>query len=85
MRSAEMTTYGIREVRERYAVGEHTVLGWIRRGELRAIDVSRKPGGRPKWRITQESLDAFEQLRTPTPPQPRKRRKKRREGVVEFY
>jgi hypothetical protein len=33
-------TYGIKEICERFAVGEHTVLGWIRLGELRAIDVS---------------------------------------------
>ena len=80
-----MKTYGIREIRERYGVGEHTVLGWIRRGELRAIDVSRKPGGRPKWRVTQEALDAFEQLRTPTPTPPRAKRRKRLPEVIQFY
>jgi transposase len=80
-----MKTYNIREIRERYSVGEHTVLGWIRRGELRAIDVSRKPGGRPKWRVTQEALDAFEALRTPTPPSPRGKRRKPTAGVIQFY
>lgn len=63
-----MATYGIKDLCERFAVGEHTVLGWIHRGEMRAIDVSRKQGGRPKWRITQEALAAFELLRTPSPP-----------------
>jgi excisionase family DNA binding protein len=81
-----MTTYSIREICERFAVGDHTVLTWIRRRELKAIDVSRKPGGRPKWRITREALAAFEALRTPTPapPPPRSRRRKRPGGVVEF-
>lgn len=80
-----MKTYGVKDLCERYGVGEHTVLGWIRRGELRAIDVSRKAGGRPKWRITAEALAAFEIARTPTPPAPTKRRKRRSSGVIEFY
>lgn len=79
-----MKTYSIREIRERYGVGEHTVLAWVRRGELRAIDVSRKPGGRPKWRITQEALDAFEAHRTPTPP-PSRAKRRRPAGVIEYY
>jgi transposase len=78
-------TYGIKDLCERFCVGEHTVLGWIRRGELRAIDVSRKLGSRPKWRITQEALDQFEAARTPNPPLPRARRRKRPGEVVEFY
>lgn len=80
-----MKTYGIREVRERYGVGEHTVLKWIRGGELKAIDVSRKLGGKPKWRITEQALAEFEVLRTPPPPLPRAARRKRTAGVVEFY
>jgi hypothetical protein len=78
-------TYGIKDLCERFAVGEHTVLGWIHLGELRAIDVSRTRGGRPKWRISPESLAAFEELRTPTPPVPRMGRRKRAAGVIEFY
>lgn len=79
-------TYGVKDLTERYGVGEHTVLGWIHRGELKAIDVSRQRGGRPKWRVTAESLEAFELSRTPTPPAPRTRRRKRQPAeVVEFY
>ena len=78
-------TYAIKDLCERFAVGEHTVLGWIRRGELRAIDVSRNRGARPKWRITQDALDAFEQLRTPTPPPPKMQRRKRPSAVIQFY
>jgi transposase len=78
-------TLGIKDLCRRFAVGEHTVLAWIRRGELKAINVSSKPIGRPKWRVTQQALEAFERLRTPTPPQPRTRSRKRPAGVVEFY
>jgi transposase len=78
-------TYSVRDLCERFGVGEHTVLGWIRSGAVAAVDVSRKPGGRPKWRVTQAALEAFERSRTPTPPAPRGRRKKRPADVVEFY
>ena len=79
-------TLPVKEVCERYGVSGHTVLGWIRRGELRAIDVSRQRGGKPRWRITQESLEAFELIRTHTPPPPPTRRRKRQHhDVIEFY
>ena len=59
------STLSVRDVCERLGVNEHTVLGWIRSGELRAVNVGRRPGGKkPRWRITQEALEAFEQLRT---------------------
>ncbi len=76
----------VKEVCERYGVGEHTVLGWIRTGELRAINCGRRPGAKkPRWRITTEALAAFELRRTLSPPPPRTRRKKRQAQVVEFY
>lgn len=42
----------VRDLCERFHVGEHTALAWIRSGELAAVDVSRKRGGRPRWRAT---------------------------------
>lgn len=75
----------VRDLCERYCVGEHTVLAWIRSGELRAIDVSRNRGGKPRWRVTPEALEAFELIRTPSPPPPRKRRRKQPPDVVEYY
>jgi excisionase family DNA binding protein len=79
------STLSVRDVCDRYGVGQHTVLGWIVRGELRAINVGRRLGSRkPRWRITREALEMFEQLRTPTPPAPRIRRRKQPVGVMEF-
>jgi len=80
-------TLSVRDLCERYSVSENTVLGWIRSGELRAINVGRRPGaGKPRWRIKSEALAAFEALRTPNPPAPRARRQKKRPGdVIEFY
>ena len=79
-------TLSVHDVCEHYGVGEHTVLGWIKRGELRAFNVGRRPGGkRPRWRITAQALAEFERSRTPTPPLLRVRRKKTAPGVIEFY
>lgn len=79
-------TYSVRDLTERYAVNEHTVLAWIRSGELRALSVGRKPDAKkPRWRITESALAAFELARTPTPTPPRTRRKKQSDTVTKFY
>jgi excisionase family DNA binding protein len=71
---------------DRYGVGEHTVLGWIRSGELRAVNVGRRHGAKkPRWRVTAEALAAFELARTTTPPPPRTQRRKRPGEVIQFY
>ncbi len=77
--------FTVRDIQRRYSVTVHTVLGWIRSGELRAVNVGRSLGAKkPRWRITQQALEAFEQLRTPTP-LPKAPRRKRQAEVIEFY
>lgn len=79
-------TLAVKDIAERYKVTEHTVLGWIESGELKAFNVGRTPGKeKPRWRVTEAALAAFETLRTPTPPQPKARRRKRQTNVIEFY
>jgi predicted site-specific integrase-resolvase len=80
-------TFTIPEVCECYGVTAKIVRAWIASGELRALNVSRATTSRkPRWRITQSALDAFEALRTQTLVQPRLAgRKKKPTGVVEFY
>lgn len=76
----------VKEICDRFGVGENTVLGWIRSGELGAINVGRRQGTKkPRWRITAEALATFELLRTTTPPLPRTRRRKQSTNVIEFY
>jgi excisionase family DNA binding protein len=78
--------YTVQDLERRFGVTVHTVLGWIRSGELRAVNVGRRPGARkPRWRITQAAVEAFELARTATPPPPRARRRKRASDVIEFY
>jgi excisionase family DNA binding protein len=79
------STLSVRDVCERYGVSEHTVLNWLNSGELRGFSVGRRPGAKkPRWRVTEEALAAFELLRTPTSP-PRRTPRKRPTDVIEFY
>jgi len=75
----------VQDVATRYGVGLHTVLAWVRSGELRALNVGRKPGAKkPRWRITTEALEAFELRRSHTPP-PTPARRRKRQPVIDYY
>ena len=75
---------------DKVGVTEHTVLTWIRSGELPAVNVGRRPGaGKPRWRVSPEALAQFVQTRgtggaTATPPKPRRAKPTDRE-VIAFY
>ena len=83
-------TLTVKEAAGRFGVTQHTVLSWIRSGELPAIDVSRKRGGRPSWRITPDALARFERARTAMPaPEPIRKQRKcaavKDPGFVEYF
>ena len=46
-----------REVAKLLRVSPDKVLGWIRRGQLKAVNVSNRV--RPQYRVGQDDLDAF--------------------------
>ena len=78
--------YTVDDLTIRFGVTVHTVLAWIRSGELKAVNVGRTPARKkPRWRITEQALAQFEAARTPAPPVPRAKRRKQPEGVFEFY
>ena len=65
------------------------VLSWIHRGELHAIDVSERTGGRPRWRIPSAAWDDFQHARsnrsTIPPAAPKQRRRRRPDAsIIEF-
>lgn len=79
-------TLTVQQVAARYAVAAHTVLAWIRAGELRAVNVARnRRARRPSWRITAAAVEAFEVARAPQQPVVKSRRRKTRADVIEFY
>jgi hypothetical protein len=76
--------YKPRDLCRRWRVGLEKVMGWIRRGELRALDLSSSRSGRPRFVVTPEALAEFEARRATTPTPKTVRRKKRTSGV-DFY
>jgi excisionase family DNA binding protein len=82
----DLRTYTVADLTERFGVGEHTVLAWIRSGELKAMNVGRTLGGKkPRWRISAEAVESFELRRTPAPAPVKARRKRRDASVIEFF
>ena len=64
------------------------VLTWIRTGELEAINLAEKRTGRPRWRISDEALAAFDAGRSNRAGVKLARRrhlKRRPQGVVQFF
>jgi excisionase family DNA binding protein len=76
----------VQDVQKRYGVTSKTVLGWIHSGELSAINVGRRPGSKkPRWRISEDALSAFEQRRTSSAPPPKMRSRPKEPEVIQFY
>jgi len=63
-------TFSPMEIALRYGVGRSKVLGWIRSGQLRAVNLAASTGAgrRDRWRVTAEDLAAFEASRQSGPP-----------------
>ena len=76
----------VSEIAKRYRVGEERVRGWIRRGELLALNVADSKCGRPRFVVLPESLERFERGRAAaTPNKPAPRHKRRAAGMIDFY
>ncbi len=66
------------EVARLLRVRRSKVASWIRAGELKAADVSERPGlGRSNWRISRQDLNEFLQRRQPVPPPPKMTRRQK--------
>ena len=63
-----------------------SVLGFIRSGELRAFDISSKPGvGRPRWKISLDSIIEFQNRRSlQKQSKPIRRRKRKTDDIFYF-
>jgi len=66
----------VTNVAERLQVPADKVRSWIKSGILDAVDVSDNPGrGKPRYRISDDSLEAFLAAREAKPPTKAKRGK----------
>ena len=69
-------------------VKSDTILALIRSGQLKAVNMSTQPNGRPRWLIPREAVEAFDAARSSVAKQrPRIQRVRRRRpgDVVEFF
>jgi hypothetical protein len=74
----------VREAAARYRVSPDKVRGWIRSGELAALNTASVLCGKPRFVITPEALREFERRRAGgAPPKPQRRR--RRQAQTDFY
>lgn len=71
------------EVGRRFRVKASKVIGWIRRGELAAIDLAEPGSKRPRYRISEASIAEFERRRSAAP-LPRPIRRRRPAGIKSF-
>ena len=77
--------YRVEDLCQRWKIGADKIRAFLRRGELLAVNVAANLSGRPQWRITPESVEAFEQRRSSAPPPKPPRRKRGQKGVVDYY
>ncbi len=74
------------ELAAEWGVSPDKVLGWIRSGELPAINIAQSESGRPRFQIDQEGIDTFKRRRaTAAVPRGRHRRRPSTEGIIEFF
>lgn len=71
-------------VAKTFRVSVHKVLRWIETGELTAVNVAATTSTRPRWRISQEALDAFIAARQSRPAAPAPARARKRAGGKEY-
>jgi hypothetical protein len=76
--------FSVADLCRRWRVGADKIHGFLRRGELIGVNVAASLSGRLQWRITRESVEAFERRRSsaPTPKVPRRRK---RTTEIDFY
>lgn len=75
----------VADIAKRFRVSPDKVRGWIRRGELHALNTSDIRCGKPRFVVTPDSLVAFErgrQAATPTTPKPQRRKQTH---IIDFY
>ena len=73
------------QIAARYGVGTDKVLGWIRSGEMRGVNIAAKANGRPRYVVDEADLAVFEARRAARPLSAAPRRRKKSEGVIPFF
>jgi hypothetical protein len=75
----------VKQVSQKFGISQHAVLNLIKSGQIAAFDVSQSVGGRPRWRILEDSLESFISGRTYQRPTPKRRRKRKPTAVKRWF
>jgi hypothetical protein len=76
----------VADVARRYRVSPDKVRGWIRSGELAAVNTAPSLCAKPRYVVTPEALERFEAGRQAATVVPKRmKRIKRQAGAVDFY
>ncbi len=67
----------------RWGVHPDKVLHLINTGELKAINLAMAANGRPRWKITQDAIERFENARSNRPQEKKPRRRRRQAASSE--
>jgi len=73
-----------RELSRYLHVGVSKILGWLRRGELGAVNVASVQCGRPQYIILPEHLAAWQRSRQAGPP-PKAARRRKRSEMTDYF
>jgi hypothetical protein len=76
--------YRVADLCRRWKVGADKIRGFLRRGELVAVNVATNLSGKPQWRVTAESVQQFERRRSSVPVS-KPRRRRRRPVETDYY
>ena len=85
MRILDTATLTPPEVAKRLRISASKVRHWIESGELSAMNVATSRTGRPRYRVSVESLAAFEVGRSVLPRTTKVTRRRRNGEVLEFF
>lgn len=76
----------VREAAKIAGVSYETMIAWVNWENIEAVNVAKKRGGRPTWRIAPTELQRFLKSRARFRYEPPKRRKRRSSsGVIDRY
>lgn len=73
------------EIANQLGVDASKVLNWIRRGELRGVNVADFAASRPRYRIAPQALDAFLRGREVKPDPPIARRRRLSRNITSYF
>jgi excisionase family DNA binding protein len=77
--------YTPRELAKVLRVGRDRILGWIRSGELTAINTAPSRLGKPRFVILPSHLEDFQRARRAAAPAPPPKRRRRVAVPVDYY